>query len=59
MAINSTAFGRVTLTDADAEKFIRQATYGRPKPAARETAQRGVELSREFQREGKIKLRPR
>jgi hypothetical protein len=46
MAIKSHAFGRVTLTEQDAKKFQAQVTYGKPKAAAKESAKRGVELSR-------------
>ncbi|WP_374625273.1 hypothetical protein [Devosia sp.] len=46
MAIKSSAFGRVTLTEQDAKKFQAQATYGKPKAAAKEAAKRGIELSR-------------
>lgn len=56
MAIQSTSFGRVTLTGADADKFIKQAVYGRPKSAAHETVKRGCELARRFQSEGKLIL---
>lgn len=59
MAIHSTTFGRVSLTETDAEKFMKQVTYGRPKPAAHETAKRGVELSREYQKSGKLVLKAR
>lgn len=60
MAIDSETFGRVSLTEADAEKFIKQVAYGRPKAAAHLTAKRGVELSREFQRGGgKVLLKSR
>jgi hypothetical protein len=54
MSIKSHAFGRVTLTAADAEKFRAQVTYGRPKAAAVESVQRGVRLSRALQQSGRI-----
>lgn len=61
MAIQSNAFGRVTLTDQDAKKFQTQVTYGRPKPAAREAAKRGVMLSQKLTSSGgnlSLKLQP-
>lgn len=62
MGIKSHAFGRVTLTGRDAEKFKNQVTYGKPKAAAVAAVKRGVVLSRELQQTGKIvrtiKLKP-
>jgi hypothetical protein len=52
MSIKSRAFGRVTLTERDAEKFRAQATYGRPKPAAVANVQRGVKLTRALKESG-------
>lgn len=52
MSIKSHAFGRVTLTQHDAEKFKKQVTYGKPKPAAKEAVKRGVEMSRIFRDSG-------
>jgi hypothetical protein len=40
------AFGRVTLTGKDAEKFRNQVTYGKPKAAAKESVKRGLEMVR-------------
>lgn len=60
MSIESSTFGRVTLTEADAEKFKNQATYGRPKRAAVESVKRGVAISRAFRDAGnksKIELK--
>ena len=59
MAINSTIFGRVSLTGADADKFVNQVSYGRPKAAAHDTAKRGIEMSREYQKTGKLVLKAR
>jgi hypothetical protein len=56
MSIKSHAFGRVTLTERDAEKFKDQVRYGRPKAAAVEGVQRGVELSRAVKNTGKVRL---
>lgn len=56
MSIHSHAFGRVTLTGDDAQKFKKQVSHGQPKKAAVETLKRGVKLSREFQQKGRIVL---
>lgn len=48
MAVQSSAFGSVTLTDEDAKKFKRQVTYGKPKASAKESVSRGVKLASEF-----------
>ena len=52
MSIISPAFGRVTLTGADAKKFKAQVTHGKPKAAAVESAKRGVEMSRSYRDNG-------
>ena len=48
MAIHSSTFGSVTLTDDDAKKFKRQVTYGRPKANATEAVARGVAIAKQF-----------
>jgi len=48
MAVNSTAFGSVTLTGDDAKKFKRQVTFGKPKATAKASVKRGVELAEAF-----------
>lgn len=48
MAIQSNAFGRVVLTGADAKKFEDQVRFGRPKPAAEQSAKRGAEMLRQM-----------
>jgi hypothetical protein len=48
MAIHSTAFGSVTLTEEDAKTFKRQVTYGKPKPNAKVAVARGVQMAKEF-----------
>lgn len=61
MAIKSHAFGRVTLTEQDAKKFQAQVTYGKPKAAAKESAKRGIEMSRAMTSNGgklTFKLQP-
>lgn len=50
MAVHSSAFGSVALTDEDAKKFKRQVTFGRPKAAAKESVARGVLLADDFRR---------
>jgi hypothetical protein len=57
MSIQSHAFGRVTLTEADAKKFRNQATYGRPKAAAKENVAKGVAMSRTLRETGSFKLK--
>lgn len=53
MAVNSSSFSSVTLTDEDAKKFKRQITYGKPKPAANTSVSRGVELADQFRSAGR------
>lgn len=48
MAVHSSTFGSVTLTDEDAKKFKRQVTYGKPKAGARESVERGVKMAGDF-----------
>jgi hypothetical protein len=52
MAIKSSTFGRVTLTEGDAKKFRNQITHGKPKPEAEKSLKRGVELSRTLRAHG-------
>ncbi|MCL6699585.1 hypothetical protein LZ496_12425 [Sphingomonas sp. NSE70-1] len=59
MSIKSNAFGRVELTGADAKKFRAQATYGRPKAAAKSGAAKGSVMARELQSSGTVKLKLR
>lgn len=56
MSIQSHAFGRVTLTEGDATKFTRQVKFGQPKAAAIQGVRQGVELSRNLQKNGAIKI---
>lgn len=53
MAVQSSAFGSVTLTEEDAKKFQNQVTYGKPKASARESVYRGVKLASEFRTGGR------
>lgn len=57
MSITSHAFGRVKLTEADAAKFKKQVTYGRPKEAAKRGVAEGVVLSKQLAEQGTIKLK--
>ncbi len=56
MSIHSSAFGGVTLTGRDAEKFVNQIRYGRPKKAASETVKRGSEAAKTLREEGRIRF---
>ena len=56
MSIKSHAFGRVVLTDEDADKFTNQVRYGRPKAAAVANTQAGVKLSKLLAETGSFKL---
>lgn len=56
MAVISSAFGQVKLTDTDAKKFKNQVTYGKPKASAQDTVARGQQLFNELQTTGKVKL---
>ena len=57
MGIESSAFGRITLTGTDADKFRRQVRHGKPKAAAVKSLERGRKLVKEFNRSGSVKLR--
>ncbi|KNY10804.1 hypothetical protein AKG11_33010 [Shinella sp. SUS2] len=54
MAVISSAFGQVKLTDDDAKKFRNQVTYGKPKASAVKTASRGSAMFKEYQTSGKV-----
>jgi len=56
MAVISSAFGQVKLTDDDAKKFKNQVTYGKPKVSAKKTAADGQRLFTEFQKQGKVRI---
>jgi len=57
MSIKSHAFGRVTLTGRDAEKFKNQVVYGKPKRAAMIGVKRGVTLVRKLQQSGVLTIK--
>jgi len=48
MAITSSTFGRVTLTEEDAKKFERQVRYGRPSAQAVSSVREGRKLAAAF-----------
>jgi hypothetical protein len=54
MAISSHAFGRVTLTDADADKFASQVRYGRSGRAAKDAVERGLSMAKAVKDKGKF-----
>jgi len=54
MAITSHAFGRVTLTHDDADKFANQVRYGRPSKTAKAAVSRGLEIAKAVQGNGKF-----
>lgn len=54
MAITSTAFGRVTLTDKDAERFKHQVRYGRSSEASRTAVSEGIKLARQLDKKGVV-----
>ncbi|TXN03067.1 hypothetical protein FV222_08890 [Methylobacterium sp. WL103] len=57
MAIKSTAFGRVTLTEDDAAQFQRQVSHGRPTKAAILSVERGLNMNKALQANGgKLKM---
>ena len=54
MAITSHAFGRVTLTDDDADKFSSQVRYGRTSKAAKDAVGRGLSMAKAVKDSGKF-----
>lgn len=58
MGIKSRAFSGVKLTGDDAAKFRNQVTFGRPKPAAKVTIERGQSMVREMARTGRFVFTP-
>ena len=54
MAITSHAFGRVTLTEDDAEKFANQVRYGRSTQAAKAAVGRGLSMAKAVKDSGKF-----
>ena len=54
MAIHSTAFGVIRLTNKESEKFRRQVTYGRPSKAALATLKQGEALLKTIDKKGSV-----
>jgi hypothetical protein len=54
MAITSHAFGRVTLTEEDADKFANQVRYGRASKAAKDAVGRGLSMAKSVKDNGKV-----
>lgn len=59
MSVKSTELGGIRLSGADAEAFMRQVTYGRPKKAAVAALKRGRALSKKMDKAGRVKITPR
>jgi hypothetical protein len=57
MAIQSRAFGGVTLSGGDAKKFTAQVRYGKPRAAAVEGVREGIQLARSMNSEGKVSVK--
>ncbi|OQX09608.1 MAG: hypothetical protein BWK80_46735 [Desulfobacteraceae bacterium IS3] len=54
MGVRTSTFGAVTLSHEDAEKFIKQIRYGRPKKAASKLLEQGRALLKQFDEQGKV-----
>ena len=52
MAVRTSVFGAVQLTDEEAKKFRQQVTYGRPKQAAKSALANGKKMIREYDKKG-------
>lgn len=52
MSVKSDVFGSVRLSGKDADKFVRQFVYGRPRQDAVESASRGLPMAEEFASKG-------
>lgn len=52
MAVRTSVFGAVRLTNDDAEKFRQQITYGRPKQAATNALEKGNKMIKEYDKKG-------
>ncbi|MEJ1381605.1 MAG: hypothetical protein RPT95_11700 [Candidatus Sedimenticola sp. (ex Thyasira tokunagai)] len=59
MSVKTTVFGGVRLSGEDAEKFMRQVTYGRPKEAAKEAYASGKAAVAEMNKKGYATISPR
>lgn len=54
MAVCTSTFGGVTLTDGDAREFLKKINDKRPNQAAQQTAKEGQELLKEYREKGFI-----
>ncbi len=59
MGVKTSVFGSVTLTNEEAEKFVRQVKYGRPKKNAAKLLREGRTLLKKFEEQGDVMLYPR
>ena len=58
MGIKTSTFGGVTLTNEDADKFVQQVKYGRPKKRAAKLLDEGRSLLRQFEEHENVMLFP-
>lgn len=56
MAVRTSVFGAIRLTNDDAEKFQKQVIYGRPKPAAVKAVAKGAKMMREYEKKGFVTI---
>lgn len=56
MAVHSNTFGGLHLTGKDADKFRKQATYGRSNNAAKVSATRGLASAKILLENGQVKV---
>jgi len=52
VSVKTSILGTIHLSGADAEKFRKQVTYGRPKNAANVALSKGMRLLNEFDAKG-------
>lgn len=56
MGVRTSTFGAVTLSNEDAEKFVKQVRYGRPKKAASKLLEQGRALLKQFDEQGQVAI---
>lgn len=59
MAIKTSTFSGWRLSGKDADAFLNQIKNAKPNPRAQATLRRGEKLLREYQKTGRVILRPR
>jgi len=59
MSVKTSTFGGVRLSGEEADKFVKQVTYGRPKQAAQDAAARGNKMVSEYTATGHVTIRAR